>query len=142
MSNLRKPSVLGELSQILNQNWPFEGDLSSAATSGFVPAVDIKEEDNQYLIMVDVPGVDPKDIHIHMENGILTIQGEKSSEKKEERDNYSRIERVSGTFYRRFSLPDTADAKGITAKSKHGVLEIAIPKNAQTQPHKIQVEEE
>lgn len=143
MNNLRRrPSVFSELNQLLNNNWPVEGDLSSAATSAFVPAVDIKEEDKNYIILVDVPGVDPKEIQISMENGVLTIQGEKTSETKQENDNYSRVERVSGSFYRRFSLPDTADAAGITAKTKHGVLEITIPKTQHSQPRKIEVKVE
>jgi HSP20 family protein len=140
MTNLlHKPSVLNELNQLFNQNWSLEGDLSSAATSNFIPAVDIKETDKLYTILVDVPGVNPQEIHINMENAILTIHGEKSSEKTTEKDSYSRTERVSGSFYRRFSLPDTADAESISAKTKHGVLEISIPKTAHSQPRKITV---
>ena len=97
---------------------------SSMATSDWVPAVDIKEEQDSFVILADIPGVDPKDIEVHMENGMLTIKGEKESEKKEEREGYKRVERSYGSFYRRFGLPDTADAEKITAKSNHGVLEV------------------
>jgi HSP20 family protein len=112
---------------------------SSVATSDWVPAVDIKEEDNDFVIVADIPGVDPKDIEVHMDNGILTIRGEKESEKKEEREGYKRVERTFGSFYRRFSLPDTADPDRITANSNHGVLEVRIAKQEKVQPRKISV---
>jgi HSP20 family protein len=112
---------------------------SSVATSDWVPAVDIKEEKDSFLIVADIPGVDPKDIEVHMENGMLTIKGEKEAEKKEEREGYKRVERSYGSFYRRFSLPDTADAEKISAKSNHGVLEVRIGKQEEVQPRKISV---
>jgi len=112
---------------------------SSVATSDWVPAVDIKEEKDSFVIVADIPGVDPNDIEVHMENGMLTIKGEKESEKKEEREGYKRVERSFGSFYRRFSLPDTADAEKITAKSNNGVLEVRIAKQEQVQPRKISV---
>ena len=112
---------------------------SSVATSDWVPAVDIKEEKDSFVIVADIPGVDPKDIEVHMENGMLTIKGEKESEKKEEREGYKRVERSFGSFYRRFSLPDTADAQKISAKSNNGVLEVRIAKQEQVQPRKISV---
>jgi HSP20 family protein len=112
---------------------------SSVATSDWVPAVDIKEEKDSFVIVADIPGVDPKDIEVHMENGMLTIKGEKESEKKEEREGYKRVERSYGSFYRRFSLPDSADAEKITANSNNGVLEVRIGKQEQVQPRKISV---
>jgi len=112
---------------------------SSVATSDWVPAVDIKEEKDSFVIMADIPGVDPREIEVHMENGMLTIKGEKESEKKEEHEGYKRVERSFGSFYRRFSLPDTADAEKITAKSNNGVLEVRIGKQEQVQPRKISV---
>ena len=116
-----------------------DGD-TNLATSDWVPAVDIKEEPERYVIHADVPGVDPKDIEVSMENGVLSIKGEREMENKEEREGYKRMERVRGSFYRRFSLPDTADASNISARSRNGVLEIIIPKQEQVQPKRIQVE--
>jgi len=113
---------------------------SAIATSDWVPSVDIKETDSAFEIKADIPGVDPNDIEVHMENGVLTIKGERESEKKEEKEGYKRIEREWGSFYRRFSLPDSADAEKISAKSKNGVLEITIPKQEKVQPRKISVE--
>jgi HSP20 family protein len=115
------------------------GDQSSAATSHWAPAVDIKEEQDRYLLRADVPGVDSKDIEITMENGVLTIKGERKHEDKEEREGYKRVERVYGAFFRRFTLPDTADADKVSASSKNGVLEVTIPKQEKVQPRKIKV---
>jgi len=112
---------------------------SNIATSDWVPAVDIKETEKEFIIHADIPGVDPDKIDVHMENGMLSIKGERDSETKEERDGYKRVERQRGSFYRRFSLPDTADADKISAQSNHGVLEITIPKQEKVQPRKIPV---
>ena len=116
-----------------------DNDYSNVVTSRWSPAVDIKEEADRFLITADLPGVDPKDIEITMDNGILTIKGERQSEAREEKEGYKRVERVSGAFYRRFSLPDTADAERIEAKGKDGVLEIILPKHEKVQPRKIEV---
>jgi len=107
--------------------------------SDWSPAVDVKEEDTQFLIHADVPGVNPDDIQVHMENGMLTISGERESEKKDEHEGYKRVERMRGTFLRRFNLPDGTDADAISAKSSNGVLEITIPKKSTEQSRRISV---
>jgi len=117
-----------------------DADNSSVVTSSWIPAVDIKEEDKRFVLHADLPGIDPKDIDVTMEKGVLTIKGERVVEKEEEEGGYKRIERARGTFYRRFSLPDTADPEGIKASSKNGVLEVEIPKKEQVQPRKITVQ--
>ncbi len=116
-----------------------DGDQSNVVTSQWAPRVDIKEEPERFLIQADIPGVDPKDIEIDMDNGILSIKGERSTESRQDGGGYSRVERSHGTFYRRFALPDSADPNGITASGKHGVLEIGIPKRPETKPRRIEV---
>ena len=93
----------------------------------------------EFVIHADIPGVKPEEIDISMEDGVLTIRGEKKSEAKTEKEGYKRVERTYGSFYRRFSLPDTANADAISAASKHGVLEVVIPKREAVQPKKISV---
>jgi len=136
-------TLLDRLNRELNRaGWlePAEAeDSSDVVVSHWRPAVDIKEEPERFVILADLPGVDPKDIDITMENGVLTLKGERSTEKTEEREGYKRVERARGTFYRRFSLPDTADADRIEARSKDGVLEIVLPKHAKVQPKRISV---
>jgi len=115
------------------------GDGSSVVTSHWSPAVDVKEETDRFVILADLPGVDPKEIEVSMENGVLSLRGERKFDKEEDRDGFHRVERVRGTFYRRFSLPDTADSEHIEARGKDGVLEIVIPKQKKVQPRKITV---
>jgi HSP20 family protein len=117
-----------------------DGDASSVVTSQWVPRVDIREEANRFVIFADLPGVDPKDIEVNMDKGILSIRGERSVEEKTEDERFSRIERAHGVFHRRFALPESADPDGISASGRHGVLEITIPKRPETTPRRIQVQ--
>jgi len=133
-------SLLNQLQRELERS--FESSRAStdtAATAEWTPAVDIKEETDRYLLWADLPGVNPDAIDITMENGILTLKGERGTEASSRREGLKRVERVAGTFYRRFSLPDTADAEGISARCSNGVLEISIPKKTAVQPRKIVV---
>ncbi|MGI9289757.1 MAG: Hsp20/alpha crystallin family protein [Gammaproteobacteria bacterium] len=112
---------------------------NSDSVSDWHPAVDIREEDERFLLEADLPGVDPDNIEVTMEDGILTIQGKRESETNEEQRGYKRYERISGNFLRRFTLPDTAKGDDISATTKHGVLEVTIPKQAKQLPRKISV---
>lgn len=116
-----------------------DSDQSNVVTSQWAPRVDIREEAERFVILADVPGVDPKDIEVDMDKGILSIRGERKSEAKDSTERYSRVERSHGLFYRRFALPDSANAEGVTASGSHGVLEIVIPKKPETQPRRISV---
>lgn len=114
-------------------------DESSVVTSQWVPRVDIKEEADRFVILADLPGIDPQNVEVLMDKGILSIKGERANETSGQIDQFSRIERRYGSFHRRFALPDTADADGIVASGHNGVLEIAIPKRPQSTPRRIQV---
>ncbi|MCW5588393.1 MAG: Hsp20/alpha crystallin family protein [Legionellales bacterium] len=134
--NLAK--IQDELANIVNRS--LYGDDSNVATSQWLPLVDIVENEKAFVLHADLPGVDVKDIQVFMEDGMLTIKGERHSEHQHDEKFYKRIERAHGEFYRRFSLPDTADGEKIAAKSKHGVLEIVIPKKEKDQSRRIPVE--
>ena len=114
-------------------------DESSVVTSQWAPLVDIREDADRFVILADLPGIDPQDVEIWMDKGILSIKGERSSESTQQNDRYSRVERRYGSFHRRFALPDSADPEGITAEGRHGVLEISIPKRPETTPRRIPV---
>ncbi|MDT8406359.1 MAG: Hsp20/alpha crystallin family protein [Methylococcales bacterium] len=133
--------LLNQLQHELERAYQGSGE-GSIATAEWAPAVDIKEESGKFVIHADIPGVDPEQIDVSMENGVLTIKGEKKTEATTEKENYKRVERTFGSFYRRFSLPDSADPEGISAKSKHGVLEITLPKREAVQPRKISVSQD
>ncbi len=117
-----------------------EADASSVVTSQWIPRVDIKEEQDRFLILADLPGVDPAAIEVNMDRGVLSIRGERRAEEKSEGERYSRVERAHGVFYRRFALPESANPDGISATGRHGVLEIAIPKRPETTPRRINVQ--
>lgn len=117
-----------------------ESDQSNVVTSQWTPRVDIREEDKRFVILADVPGVDPNEIEIQMDKGILSIKGERRNEVAEQSGKLSRSERTTGVFYRRFSLPDSADADGISASGKFGVLEISIPKRPESSPRRINIQ--
>ena len=114
-------------------------DDASVATANWVPLVDISENEKEFTLLADIPGVDPKNIEISMEKGVLTIKGERKSENVVENENCRRVERQSGQFYRRFTLPDSADADKIEAKSEHGVLTVTIPKQEVAVSRRIEV---
>lgn len=106
----------------------------------WAPAVDIREEEGQFVLHADLPGVEPKDIDVTLEKGVLTIRGRRELAARDERNGYRRVERVAGEFYRRFTLPDTADSQAVKARFANGVLEVRIPKQAQVLPRRIDVE--
>ncbi len=110
------------------------------SVADWVPAVDIFEENERFVLKADLPGVRPDDIDVNMEDGVLSLSGERTHESSSETDGLKRVERASGKFYRRFSLPDTANAEEISARSANGILEISIPKTPQVQARRITVE--
>ena len=129
-----------EMSRVFENAVTGAEDGSNVATSRWTPAVDIREDGERFVIAADIPGVEPGDIEVTMENGVLTIKGERRLGTQGEGDNgYRRVERAYGSFHRRFTLPETADAEAISASGKHGVLEVVIPKRATLQPKRIAV---
>lgn len=115
-------------------------DETTGSVANWTPPVDIREEEDRFLLHADIPGVKPEDIEVTMENGVLTISGNRAETREQDADGYRRVERVAGRFFRRFTLPDTANAEGITAKSTHGVLEVIIPKHERVMPRRISVD--
>jgi len=114
-------------------------DGSSGATAEWLPAVDIEEHGDKYVLHADIPGVDPANIEITLENGVLTLAGSREQTVQQNGTESRRLERVSGRFLRRFTLPDSVDADAVKATGRHGVLEVVIPKRAAAQPRRIAV---
>jgi HSP20 family protein len=129
----------GDLDRLLQTRAHPAQDGDHGTVTDWVPAVDIKEEGERFVIQADVPGVKAEDIEITMENGVLTLRGSRETEAREEDRGFRRIERVRGQFFRRFTLPDTADAESIEASFTDGVLSVVIPKLPQVQPRRITV---
>ena len=118
-----------EMSSLFDRRFTDDDASLPVASSDWAPAVDIKEEDKRFLIQADIPGVDPEDIEVLMENGVLSISGKRQAEHEEEKEGYKRIERSFGSFVRRFTLPESANPESIKAKSKNGSLEIVVEKS-------------
>jgi HSP20 family protein len=115
-------------------------DTFSREGGSFTPAVDIKENDQEILLEVELPGLKPENVEVIAENGVLTIRGEKQSERKEGQDDrYQVVERTYGTFVRTFQLPQGVDENLIKGAFENGVLSVSIPKAALPQPKRIQI---
>lgn len=110
-----------------------------SSTTIWSPAVDIYETENEIVVQAELPGMDRKDITLHLENNVLTIRGDRKFQKETKEDNYHRIERSYGGFSRSFSIPATVDEEKIHADYKDGVLKIALPKKEQAKPKQIQI---
>jgi HSP20 family protein len=106
----------------------------------WVPTVDIAEDDREYLIKVEIPEVDKKDVKVTVENRLLTIQGERKKEKEDKNKRFHRIERVYGTFVRSFALPDDAEEENVKAEFKDGMLTVHVPKTEKAKPKKVEVQ--
>jgi len=110
------------------------------STSDWIPAVDVFEKTDRFVVRADIPGVNPADIDVNMEAGILTVSCDRHTEDRSDVDGVSRFERATGRFSRSFTLPESADADGIKAQSLNGILEISIPKQPKVQARRITVE--
>lgn len=118
---------------------PFSRERKADGSICWSPAVDIREHDDRYVLSVDVPGVDPKELELTVGNGILTIKGSRGQEDFEARQGLRHLERKHGDFCRSFVLPDTADADRVSGSQRNGVMEIVVPKKEEIQPRKIVV---
>jgi HSP20 family protein len=104
-----------------------------------LPAVDVRENDQRYAVTVELPGVRKEDVQVELENGMLTIRGEKTSEREEKQEQCRYSERSYGSFSRSFSLPSDADADRLEASFKDGVLSLTIPRIEQVKPRAIAI---
>ena len=104
------------------------------------PAVDVFEEKDRFVVKADLPGVNPDDIEVTAEKGVLSLRGERKTEKRENTDGYERLERVTGSFTRRFALPENVQADAIKATYTNGVLEVSIPKQPEVAAKRIAVQ--
>ena len=113
--------------------------FASGESVGWTPACDIYEDEEGVSLRFELAGVDPKDVDIRFENGVLTLRGDRKLEREENRENYHRVEMAYGTFTRSFSLPGTIDPEKIKAESKNGILTVHLPKRPEAKPKSIQV---
>jgi HSP20 family protein len=127
-------SRLNSLFRDMNES---EGPLTTAA---FVPPVDIYEDPEKVVLKLEIPGIDQKDLDVQVENNTLTVKGERKLASEEKEENFHRIERSYGSFYRSFTVPSTVDTEHIAASYNAGVLKLELKKKPEAQPKQIKVE--
>lgn len=108
-------------------------------TAGWIPAVELTEADNEYLLTAELPGVPKGDVEVSVDDGVLTLKGEKKTEKEEQRGRTHYRERRYGSFERAFTLPRNVDADKIKAEFKDGLVEVHLPKGAESKGRKIEL---
>jgi len=115
------------------------GEKELMTLAEWAPSVDIIEDDKEWLVKADLPEVKKEDVKVNVQNGVLTINGERKFEKEEKDKKYRRIERSYGTFFRSFTLPEGADGSKVSAEFRDGVLKVHLPKNEKAKPQTIEV---
>jgi HSP20 family protein len=113
---------------------------AGGALRRWVPAMDLAEEGDRFVLRADLPGVREQDVKVELHENVLTVSGERRAEREERGEGYHRVERASGSFSRSLVLPDGVDPQGIRARIEHGVLEVSVPKPAQPSPHRVSIE--
>jgi HSP20 family protein len=116
-----------------------QGESDAITTAAFVPPVDIYEDEHKVVLKLEVPGMKQDDFDIRVENNTLTIRGERKFEKEEKEENFHRIERRYGSFYRAFTVPNTVNTENVAANYDAGVLKIELQKRAEAKPKQIKV---
>jgi len=106
----------------------------------WAPPVDIYEHDGNLVLKAELPGIDPKDVDVRVENNVLTLRGERKFDGEVKRESCHRVERAYGTFSRSFTLPNVVDTQAIKAEFKDGVLRVTMPKREEAKPKQIQVQ--
>lgn len=141
--NTNEPSSLlrqftSEIDRLFDQDWAGLGP-AAPYVGEWAPAVDVREEDNQYVIQADVPGMKPEDLEVTLDNGVLTIRGERTEERDNSTEGVRHVERAYGSFVRRFSLPEAINDEDVDARVDQGVLTLTIKKKQEGRPRKIEV---
>jgi HSP20 family protein len=117
---------------------PF-GNGARTVEAMWTPSVDVAETDTELTVKADLPGVDPKEVSVSVQNGALVLHGERKHEEAKEEKDYKRVERFYGSFYRSIPLPAAADVGKVTAEAVNGVLTVHVPKKPEAQPKKVTV---
>ena len=131
--------ITNRMNRLFQETYNPSSTEENLTTATFVPPVDIYEDEHNITLKVEVPGIDQKDIDIRLENNALTVRGERKFEKEEKEENFHRVERRYGSFYRAFTLPNTVDPDSVTADYDSGVLNIKLAKKTEAKPKQIKI---
>lgn len=128
-----------QINRVFDSQVAANGSADSSATADWVPPADVAEYKDKFVLRFDVPGVSVSAIDITLDQGVLTVSGQREQEAAQDDVERSRLERPQGRFYRRFTLPDTVDTAAVHAAGRNGILEVTIPKQPRAQPRRIEV---
>lgn len=128
-----------KMNRLFEEAFTSRGEEKELISSSWTPSVDIYETENALVLNAELPGLDEDDIEIKIEDNTLSIKGERKFEKETKEENYHRIERAYGSFYRSFSLPSYVDQDKIEAEHENGILKITMPKKPELKPRKVKV---
>jgi HSP20 family protein len=127
------------MNRLFEEAYSSRGEEKDMVSSAWNPSVDIYEKENEIVLKAEVPGIDENDIEIKIEDNTITLNGERKFEKETKEENYHRIERSYGSFYRSFTLPQNINQDKIKAESENGILKITMPKKAELKPKKVKI---
>jgi len=135
------PTIQQEINRLFGSF--FDGPVSATTNGGlarrWIPPVDLVEQDDEFVLRADLPGVGQDDVKVELDENVLTVSGERHSEQKERKEGYYRFERASGSFSRSLTLPEGVDPEAIKANFDNGVLEVRIPKPQQRKPQRVAI---
>jgi len=128
-----------KMNRLFEDTFAARGEEKDLMASTWTPSVDIYETENEVVLTAEIPGIEDKDIEIKIENSTLSIKGERKLEKETKEENYHRIERAYGSFYRSFTIPHNVNQDKIQAEHENGVLKITMPKKPELKPQKVKI---
>ena len=134
-------TIQSEMNRLFNTFFdaPAHSGNGQSAARRWLPAMDLVETEDDFVLRVDLPGLSEKDVNIELEDSVLTVSGERKAEHEERKEGYYRVERASGSFSRSLTLPEGVDAEGVRASFDRGVLEVRIPKPEERKPRKVSI---
>ena len=132
-------TLQSEIDQVFDRLFPSSGDAEAGNARIWAPRTDMVETNDNYVIRLDLPGMKKEDLHINLQDRQLSVSGERHHEKQDDGDEFVRVERSFGRFYRSFTLPRTVKESGIKANYENGVLTITVPKAEESKPRQITV---
>jgi HSP20 family protein len=116
------------------------GSVANGGARRWIPAMDLVETEDHFVLRADLPGVPEEDVQIELEDNVLTVSGDRKTEHEERKEGYYRVERATGAFRRSLTLPEGVDADAIAARFDKGVLEVRIPKPEERKPRRVQIQ--
>ena len=132
-------TIQNEMNRLFNTFFDTPSVAGSGALRRWIPAMDLVETENDYVLKADLPGLSDDDVKIEVEDNVLTISGQRKSEHEQRKDGFHRVERSYGSFRRSLALPEGVDAEAIKASFDRGVLDVRIPKPEERKPHKVAI---